>query len=605
MVERNIKVKVSVKDNASRGLGGFKKALIGVAVAFTAIVLAGKKFASIVSTLIQKANIQEKVEKQVAAVIKSTGGAAGLAAKEIFAMASEMQRLTTFADEVVIQAQALLLTFTSIGRDVFPRAISVIGDMAQLMDQDLKQTVIQVGKALNDPILGVTALSRVGVQFTETQKETIRTMVEANKVMDAQALILTELEKEFGGISIAMANTFGGAVIQARNALSDIGEALAFAITKSEAMVFIVQALRDSFFDLNATLLENQDKMVGVVNSLAGQFLFLAEAAVKVAEAITFLVNLQFSKFDKLTKLLSPAGEELTNLSGITEGLFLRLKELDDAIDDLQLRQFGVMKDDVEGAFQALTPMAAEIKSFSDAVAATGIVLDVEIQQRLQSIRESILAMARVEHLLPPEVIEANNVLLGKLTAELEKMGVELGDLAGKFNLVTKKSKDMSQEIRIATQISSRLFDTIVTGARNGAENLGQMMKQFIRNLTIAIGKALLLKAITSAFAGTKFGSFFGFQKGGLVPNIPKMQHGGIVPGSGRGDRVPALLEPGELVLPRELTNALTGLLTTRSAGTFNLIFQRNQPEASEIINLLNEAVEKSGHRLVASELAK
>jgi hypothetical protein len=63
-----------------------------------------------------------------------------------------------------------------------------------------------VGKALNDPIKGVTALGRAGVQFTAQQKEQIAALVESGDVAGAQTIILQELETQFGGAAEAAAN---------------------------------------------------------------------------------------------------------------------------------------------------------------------------------------------------------------------------------------------------------------------------------------------------------------------------------------------------------------------------------------------------------------
>src|SRR5665811_188734 len=106
---------------------------------------------------------QQKVMAQLEAVIRSTGGGAGLAAGELAKMGSEMQRVTTFGDEAVISAQGLLLTFTRIGRDVFPNALDAVLNVSTAMGTELKESALQVGKALNDPVLGMTALSRSGI----------------------------------------------------------------------------------------------------------------------------------------------------------------------------------------------------------------------------------------------------------------------------------------------------------------------------------------------------------------------------------------------------------------------------------------------------------
>ncbi len=74
----------------------------------------------------------------------------------------------------------------------------------------MKSSAIQLGKALNDPIKGVTALQRVGVSFTATQKDQIKALVESGKTMEAQKLILRELNKEFGGSATAAGKTLPG-----------------------------------------------------------------------------------------------------------------------------------------------------------------------------------------------------------------------------------------------------------------------------------------------------------------------------------------------------------------------------------------------------------
>jgi hypothetical protein len=117
----------------------------------------------------------------------------------------------------------MLLTFTRISGDTFPKATEAVLNVAQAMGTDLKSAAIQVGKALNDPILGVSALARSGIQFTEAQREMIKQMVETNRLAEAQRIILAELETQFGGSAKAARDTFGGALQALQN---DIGNAL-------------------------------------------------------------------------------------------------------------------------------------------------------------------------------------------------------------------------------------------------------------------------------------------------------------------------------------------------------------------------------------------
>ena len=84
-----------------------------------------------------------------------------------------------------------------IGKDIFPEATKTMLDMSTALGQDLKSSAIQLGKALQDPILGITALRRVGVNFNNAQKETVKRLVESGQMMKAQKFILAELRTEF------------------------------------------------------------------------------------------------------------------------------------------------------------------------------------------------------------------------------------------------------------------------------------------------------------------------------------------------------------------------------------------------------------------------
>jgi hypothetical protein len=98
--------------------------------------------------------------------------------------------------------------------------------MSTALGTDLKSASIQVGKALQDPILGITALRRVGVNFNEEQQELIKTMVETGDVIGAQKYILQELATEFGGSALAASRTFEGQTIQLKNEIGNLGEAI-------------------------------------------------------------------------------------------------------------------------------------------------------------------------------------------------------------------------------------------------------------------------------------------------------------------------------------------------------------------------------------------
>ena len=166
-------------------------------------------------------------EREVAMLesrIKSTGGVAGFTAQQLVRIGGELQRVSTFSGGAIAGMQELLLTFTNVRGDNFTSASKAILDMATVMKGDLKGAAIQVGKALNDPVLGATALTKVGVLLSESQKETIKQMVALNDIAGAQSIILKELATEFGGAAEAARNTLGGALTGLKEAFGDLFE---------------------------------------------------------------------------------------------------------------------------------------------------------------------------------------------------------------------------------------------------------------------------------------------------------------------------------------------------------------------------------------------
>lgn len=193
-------------------------------VAKGAAIAAGVALAAFTGFSLKALARQEEAEAQLAQVIRATGGAAGFSAEEMKKQAQELQNLTKFGDEAVIELQTLIATFRNIKGDEFKETTALALDMATLFGST-KAAAIQLGKALNDPIKGVSALAEVGITFSEVQKEQIKNFQEAGDLAKAQAVILSELENQFGGVAAASADTIGGRFEQVKNSLGDLGEA--------------------------------------------------------------------------------------------------------------------------------------------------------------------------------------------------------------------------------------------------------------------------------------------------------------------------------------------------------------------------------------------
>jgi hypothetical protein len=209
------------KQVASRFGVGFSGVFGGIASKSAGLFVAGFaaiKSAQVFGSFINDARESAKVARVSEAVIKSTGGVAGITAKSMGDLATAISNKTGADDEAIQSGENLLATFTNVrngvgkGSDVFTRATAAAVDMASAMNNGvvdangLKAANIQLGKALNDPVKGVTALSKVGVSFTAQQKEQIKTLVASGNTLGAQKIILGEVGKEFGGAAAAAAD---------------------------------------------------------------------------------------------------------------------------------------------------------------------------------------------------------------------------------------------------------------------------------------------------------------------------------------------------------------------------------------------------------------
>jgi hypothetical protein len=181
---------------------------------------------SAVQGAIQEAQDYEKATAQLNAAIISTGNVAGLSVAGLQAQASALESLSAQDEVAIMKNQGLLQTFTNVrnvageGNDIFNQATLAMLNMGAKMG-DNAGSAMQLGKALNDPVRGIGALSRVGVVFTAQQREQVKAMVASGDIMGAQKIILGELETEFGGAAAAAGDTFAGAVFRAKDKVAD------------------------------------------------------------------------------------------------------------------------------------------------------------------------------------------------------------------------------------------------------------------------------------------------------------------------------------------------------------------------------------------------
>jgi len=142
---------------------------------------------------------------QLEATLKSTSDAIGFSKQQLDAQALSLSRVSLNTKGAITSMQSVLATFTSIKGETFKQTQQAVLDLSAKMGGDLQGSAIQVGKAIQDPVKGVAALHRVGVNFNQTQMQMVKNLVATGHAAQAQQIILKELNTEFGGSAAAAA----------------------------------------------------------------------------------------------------------------------------------------------------------------------------------------------------------------------------------------------------------------------------------------------------------------------------------------------------------------------------------------------------------------
>lgn len=565
---------------------------------------------------------QEQAVKQLNATLESTGGAVGRSSQELQDLASSLQRVTTFGDETIISAQSMLATFKEIRGVNFDRTLESVLDLSTKMDQDLKTSVVQLGKALNDPVKGLSALSRVGVSFTKEQTELIKSLSETGRVAEAQVIILQELESEFGGSARAAREGLGGALKSLKNAFGDLlesedgAEDLARSanelsdIFTDPAFKASVQGVVDQILRLSGRGLTTMSNFTDIVGFLKDEFLALY--GVVGQGDLVRLYERQADLQERLNRDgLSGLLQNTTELTKQLEQVNAQIAETERRLVDLsKLKPVTVTAQRIEGPRQSAGSDTV-IDPDATRQLETRSQLFIDLRNNMKFLEEQEAAAEEATRKLT-EAMEANsaeleyaNGLYAKFNPEIATYQSSMFDLEEalrvgaisqeRFNEEAKRLEETlvkSQEgwslQTEAVQIFGDSFNTMLDGVLQGTQSLEDGVTAMVKVVLVQLAKLAAYQFIANSFAGTAFGDAAGsllpskkgnvFSKGSLVP----FAQGGIVNGPtvfplARGAGLMGEAGP-EAILP--LSRGKGGNLGV-SAAPVNVVVNNNAPGVS------------------------
>lgn len=192
-----------------------KQAADGINKAFTGLLsgaILGVGVAQVFGKFVEETRNAQNEQAQLKAALESTGQAAGFSADQLNRMATELAGKSIFGEGDINSAQTRLLSYTGVVGEQFPRALQAAIDMSARLGTSLEQSSETIGKALDVPSQGLSALSKQGFRFTDDQKRLVESLEATGRTAEAQGIILQALETAYGGAAQAARNTFGGSL---------------------------------------------------------------------------------------------------------------------------------------------------------------------------------------------------------------------------------------------------------------------------------------------------------------------------------------------------------------------------------------------------------
>ena len=497
-------------------------ALMGSAgFAAGALILAVTGLVASFRALVMAASRAEQAMVKFEALVQATGGAAGLTSRQLELMAREFAPNTLFSVQQMRDAQAVLLTFKAVAGDAFGRTIAVATDIATVMGTDVKSATLQLGKALEEPRIGLSMLRRSGISFTEEQKKLIFSLSDTNQKAAAMSEILKVIEGQLSGVAKSAAGSGGNVTVA--GAFDELGRKFTLfqeellggttllkmftqAVLKLADAIPAVDVLGMTDNDLISKQreLQEQIKLLKVQQELAKETPYEPT----MTELFTGIPNMDHpalrdykGEIEKIEKLLKKVNEEILKRKELEE---TTINTAPSGAGDFRLSKVYIDAKDKVEAF------SLSQKLLKDSIGKTGAELE------LFKLKQQILNKAKMDNII---LTEQQIAMLDKLVetsrenAEaLENMQKIYGAFEGAVN---------------------KAFSTVensIMGLIQGTESLKgvmkKMMQAFIADLTTTIIKMLILDrlkksimASTSGPIGAIASVIFGRQGGGAVSN--------------------------------------------------------------------------------------
>jgi hypothetical protein len=171
----------------------------------------------------------ETVAVRLATLIHAQGEAAGWSAAQLDVMARSMADMGTNSLGQIREAQLTLARFGNVRGFQFSGALEGARQLSALLGTELPAAAQMLGRALESPEHGMTALRRAGVILSENERHMVQWAARSGDVVGAQNVILGKLA-QLGDVSGAVSETTAGHVNRLKLTWESVGVAIGKAV---------------------------------------------------------------------------------------------------------------------------------------------------------------------------------------------------------------------------------------------------------------------------------------------------------------------------------------------------------------------------------------
>ena len=562
MATEDLKFKATLDDSAFKAsaasLGAMIKGLSGPA-AIAAIAIKTIQAASeLAKKSIEEFKKSEMTIARLGATIKAAGERTAYTSDALQKMATAMQGKSIFGDEAIMDAHRVMLTMQNISDDIIPAAIQAAANMAD-SEEELASKAFALGKALESPAEGFTALKRSGVILSDQTEKQIKQLTEEGRLREAQGVLLAEVEKRYGGVSDAMAKTAEGMAVINRNAIGDqmeeIGKRLVpvadllgkMALRTTELAAGMLQVFNAERW---AALTDAQKKYAMQFSEMTKEQLFTMRSALKEEEEamllsgkyrvddlrdrqdkITALKNLLREKVDAekaslATTASNIAAADAAEASGLAASNAKKAQESADKVkkaeeERLKLKEVADKKAEDER------------KAVADRVA-----LEYRLTNDLELARTKSIAFVEEEQKKYDERREASRKEAERIAQDEQAMRTDVAmSYVGTGSIITNSIMEIAKASTNDAKKQQRIAiaQTLINGAVASGGIWANAMKGWPYTIPAAIASQAQQAAMTTMQVATIAAQ--------------KFAQGGIVSGPPSGDTVQIQANGGEMML--------------------------------------------------------